>query len=122
MGAGKRCGSLPGEVDPRKLLPERRQACNYLKAALCAAAQIKGGFIGNQARPHLSELSARIKYSSLYFALQSAVRSTRLSLGDSPWRSLARAASWAIYLAFSGPRCGQNISIEKCPSRSCEGL
>lgn len=94
MGAGKRYGSLPGEVDPRKLLPERRQACNYLKAALCAAAQIKGGFIGNQARPHLSVLSARIKYSSLYFALQSAVRSARhFPWAILPGRSLARAAA-----------------------------
>lgn len=93
MGAGKRCGSLPGEVDPRKPLSERRQACNYLKAAQSAAAQIKGGFIGNQALPHLCELRASIKYSSLYFALQSAVRSARLSLGDSLGRFLARAAA-----------------------------
>ena len=45
MGAGKRCGSLPGEVDPRKPLSERRQACNYLKAAQSAATQIKVGLL-----------------------------------------------------------------------------
>lgn len=48
-GTRKLCGSLPGEVDPRKPLSERRQACNYLKAAQSAAAQIKGGFIVNHA-------------------------------------------------------------------------
>lgn len=86
---------LAGRSGCTQPLSERRQACNYLKAAQSAAAQIKGGFIGNQALPHLCELRASIKYSSLYFARQSAVRSARRFPGRFSW-------------AFSGPRGGQN--------------